>query len=209
MNWVARALLAVAAIMATRIAMRRRAHAPVAVLLLASVVLDSVRDLCPMPPWRELVYYLAIPALSAACALRVLQEAPWSFCATIGIIVWGTPLLGAFAYRYAWATVSLNSALVSCGVQVVAAVAWWQSKRIINGTSACVLVMLIGDCISIIGPVGLGGPWWIADALTLLVGVALIALQVAWFWGPWAENRWLDAEREGELVGRWRQRRRR
>lgn len=185
-------IMTVAAVLAGLVERRRSGHWPIEALLVAVVALDLVRHTWTLPAALDMAMYLCVPALSSWCALRVLQEAPRGFATLVALKVFLVPFLGAIMVREAWASAPLIATGVSCAVQVVAAVAWWQSSRRPTITTVCALVMLVGDVVSLAGPVGLGGPWWIVNAQLGVVAGALVVLQAGWLVLHWARSRWPD-----------------
>jgi hypothetical protein len=171
--------LLIAAGLALAISRRRRDHAPLAILLLATVALDALAEVCSMPPQLDLLLYLMPSALSAWCAQRVLGRTPSLHAALLSsaIVIW--PLVAACASPAAWPYAPLGAHTGALAVQLLAARDWWHSGRLARISELCALALAAGDAAALLGPVGIGGPWWVATANGLIVAAALICLQAA------------------------------
>lgn len=181
MTTVVRVLLLVAGLLALYLARGNRRHRPIAALLVGTVALDTTADVCRLPPELDLARHLVLYALSTWCALRVLSHAPRSFCAAIALIVAGIPFAGALCAPGAWERAATVTAILSCGVQASALLAWCSSRQRLDSPALCVGVLCAGDLVALLGPVGLGdaGSWWIATAQGAVVATGLMLLQVA------------------------------
>lgn len=163
---LARATLAAAAALACIVARRRAEHWPIAIALVLASALDAIRQLAPMSASLSELLYVAHPALSIWCALRVLG----SFGQAAAIIS-----------AVAWPVIySEHPFAISLAAQLYAAGCWLLVQRRRATTSdACALMLLAGDAAALLGPLAWDGRelWWIVQGQGLLVALALGAVQ--------------------------------
>lgn len=163
---LARATLAAAAALACIIARRRPEHRPIAVALVLACALDAVRQLVPMSASLSWLLYLAHPALSIWCALRVLAG-----------FSTGQALFNACVWP---AIHSTHPFATSLGVQVYAvSCRLFTEGRRATIADACALILFAGDAAALLGPLAWDGRelWWIVQGQGVLVALALGAVQ--------------------------------
>jgi hypothetical protein len=182
-NVIPRLILAGAALLAGALARRTPAHRPIAAALGGALALDVLRAGVVLPGRLDLALYLASPALSAWCALRVLACA--CSCRS-AMVVFGAWWLGALAVLRApvpalwWAAVPQQAHGAALLVEALAVLAFWRSPRRGGCTEGCVLVLVAGDAVGLLGPAGLmPGPWWLVSSQAAIVGAGLVVLQAA------------------------------
>jgi hypothetical protein len=200
--------IGIAALLAILVALRSPEHWPVAFALNAFFIADFLLGQHIGGPWLDLALYLAAPALSAWCAILVLTEHSG---AAAGVEAWLILALVASTSSDGWEAAPLIGHLASVAVQGMSAWAWGRSDLRASGSSLCVLAMFAGDVMALLGPLGLGGPWWIVAWQTALLGVVLCVIQLAALAAPWARSRWPVALRDDaaeRLALRLRERRR-
>jgi len=173
----ARLVIGAAVLLGVAAARGSPAHWPVPIALGGALAVDVARARLELPPRVELAIYLAAPALSAWCALRVLGRlGPWAAPVAPGVL-WGAVLWRALAVPGAWEQAHLEGHVGALLVQAAAAALWWRSPRSRDVSVTCVWVLAAGDVIGLMGPLALGGPWWIVAAQAGIVGAALVAVQ--------------------------------
>jgi hypothetical protein len=179
-----RLIIGAAVVLAALLARRDAAHRPVAWALGGVLASDLVRAYVALPARLELALYLAAPALSAWCALRVLLEDPPRRAALSGGIVWGAPMAAALLVPEAWERVPLFAHLLALQVQIAAAAFFWRSPRPAGISETCTLVLAAGDVLALAGPLGFPGFWsalgwgWAAVAAQAgVIGAVLVVLQ--------------------------------
>ncbi len=170
---VLRLCLFAAGALALRLAIHRERHRPIAILIFSTLALEIVAALCIDSPRADLARYLAVVALSSWCALRVLGRAPpWArvvYPAAVLVLPWAAAQLS----RVAWEWAPLAAHVISLGVQALSARDWWRAGRGAGPTELCALLLAGGDAITMIGPVGIGGPWGIACAQGVLTSAVV------------------------------------
>lgn len=174
---VPRLIIGVAVVLAAVLARRSPAHWPVPIALGLALAGDVTRAALELPPVMELGLYLAAPALSAWCALRVLAGLSRWAAPVVPLILWAAVLRRAVTMPETWAQAPLFAHAGALLVQVVAGVLWWRSPRPRDTPETCALVLAAGDVLGLAGPLGLGGPWWIVAAQAGIVGAALVLVQ--------------------------------
>lgn len=187
----ARLVIGLAVLLGVALARRSPAHWPVPIALGGALAGDVAQARLELPPPVELGIYLAVPALSAWCAIRVLAKralagavlAPLPFWfAELGmplapLVVGGAPLWLAVVAPGFWEAAPIVAHGASLLVQAAAAALWWRSPRSRDVTVTCVGVLAAGDALVLLGPLALGGPWWIVALQAGIVGAALVGLQ--------------------------------
>lgn len=177
----ARLVIGVAVLLGVALARRSRAHWPVPIALGLALAVDVTRARLELPPAVELGLYLAVPALSAWCALMVLAKRALAGAVLAPLVVGGAPLWLAVVAPGLWGAAPIVAHGASLLVQAAAAALWWRSPRSRDVSVTCVGVLAAGDVVGLLGPLALGGPWWIvalqaggvASALVLVQGWAL------------------------------------
>ncbi|AUX33141.1 uncharacterized protein SOCE836_052950 [Sorangium cellulosum] len=166
---VPRLVIGAAVVLAAVLARRDAAHRPIAWALGGVLVGDLARAALELPPQVELALYLAAPALSAWCALRVLAGlGPWAAPAA-PLAIWAAALWLAVAWPWFWPHAPLAAHVAAVVVQGAAAVSFWRSPRAAGVSETCALVLAGGDVLALAGPLGFpeawaklgwGGPSW-------------------------------------------------
>jgi hypothetical protein len=182
---VPRLIVGAAVILAAFIAGRDRGHLPLAVALGGVLASDLVRAYVALTPRVELALYLAAPALSAWCALRVLaQIGPWS-ASVVPLALWGASMGLALVWPAFWPRAPLAAHVAAVLVQGAAAAAFWTSPRAAGVSETCAMVLLAGDVLAIPGPLGfpeawaeLGWGWAAVAAQAGVIGAGLVVLQL-------------------------------
>lgn len=180
----ARVVVGVAVALAVAIAWRSAQHRPVALALGLSLWQDLLRAYVPLGPHDALALYLLAPALFAWCALRVLAARRWLRALPEPALIWAVPFLAAvWRPETFWTAAPPAAHCAALVAEVVAAWRWWRSPRRRGGVSeACAIIFAAGDAVGLLGPLGLGGPWWIVACQAALVGVGLVGVQARALW---------------------------
>jgi hypothetical protein len=164
-----------AALVALAIARRMPRHRPVAAALTTAWLADSLQDLAP-PSWPAphvaLAVYLALPALSAWCALRVLAGVRPRAAALLTGVAWALAAALSLDPRVAHVLAVL--------VQFGAAAQRWRSRARRDLPELCALVLLAGDVVGLVSPLMVGEreDWGLVSGQAAIVGAALVILQV-------------------------------
>lgn len=179
-----RVIIGAAVVLAAIIARRDAAHRPVAWALGGVLAGDLVRAHVALSPQVELGIYLAAPALSAWCALRVLAGlGPWSAPVAPGVLC-GAVLWRALTVPGAWELAHVAAHVGALLVQLVAGVLWWRAPRPAGISETCTLVLAWGDVVALVGPLGwpkaweaIGWGWAAVAAQAGVIGAVLVVLQ--------------------------------
>ncbi|WP_434042222.1 MULTISPECIES: hypothetical protein [Sorangium] len=193
---VPRLIIGAAVVLAIVIARRDAAHRPLAVALGGVLAGDVARAALELPTQVELAAYLAAPAQSAWCALRVLARwGRWSAPAA-PLAIWAAALWLAVAWPWFWPVAPLAAHLAALAVQIAAAVSFWRSPRTAGVSEACALVLAGGDLLALAGPLGfpaawaeLGWGWAVVAAQAGVIGAVLVVLQARELLTPAAGTR--------------------
>lgn len=176
--WLARALVALAAGLAWRVALARPRHRPVWVALSASLALDLLLASGWPPSRPALAIHLAAPALSAWAVLACLGRRRRATAEVLG--AWGTfaawSLLAPRPGLW-WGVLPVVAHLLALARQTGALAAWALESRPATVTERVLLVMLAGDLGATLVPLLLGGPWVLAQAIAGATAATLAVLQ--------------------------------
>lgn len=179
---IPRIMVALAALLALALTHRVPAHRPVAVALAGALLLDLLRATTSLEPRIDLALYLLTPALAAWCALRVLCGAcPYRAPMVVGAVWWIAALAVLRAPDPAswWASVPRWGHEAVLLIEAAAAISWWASPRRATCPEICAIILIAGDVVALLGPVGfIEGPWWIVAWQAALIAAALMVVQV-------------------------------
>ncbi|XXX73862.1 hypothetical protein WMF30_40070 [Sorangium sp. So ce134] len=176
---VSRLIIGAAVVLAAVIARRDAAHRPVAVALGGVLAGDLVRAALELPAQVELGLYLAAPALSAWCALRVLALRDGRRTASDMAVIWAAWCAPAMLWPdMFWTWVPKAAHAQSLVLQGLAALAFWRSPRPRGLPETCAMVLAGGDVLALAGPLALGGPWALVAAQAGVIGAVLVVLQL-------------------------------
>lgn len=182
---VPRLVVGAAVVLAAIIARRDAAHRPLAWALGGVLAGDVVRAALELPPRVELGLYLAAPALSAWCALRVLAGLGTWAAPAAPVVLWAAVLWRALTVPGAWERAHVEAHAGALLVQVVAGALWWRSPRPRGLPETCAMVLAGGDVLALAGPLGLteawaelGWGWAVVAAQAGVIGAVLVVLQL-------------------------------
>ncbi|WP_437948622.1 hypothetical protein WME98_49900 [Sorangium sp. So ce296] len=183
---VPRLIIGAAVVLAAIIAWRAAAHRPLAWALGGVLAGDVARAALKLPPQVELALYLAAPALSAWCALRVLARRDARHTAGDVAVIWTAWCLPAMLWPDVfWAWVPKAAHAQSLVLQGLAALTFWRSPKTAGVSETCALVLAGGDVIALAGPLGLteawaelGWGWAVVAAQAGVIGAVLVVLQL-------------------------------
>ncbi|XXY23347.1 hypothetical protein WME88_27425 [Sorangium sp. So ce216] len=194
---VPRLIVGAAVVLAVLLARREPAHRPLAVALGGVLAGDLVRAALELPSRVELALYLAAPALSAWCAIRVLAGYPLgkSLEAPV-LLLWAPAMTLAIVEPELWSHVPVLAHAVALFLQGGAALLFWRSPRAARTPETCALVLAAGDVVALAGPLGfprvwadLGYGWAVAAAQAGVMGAVLVVLQLRQLLTPAAGTR--------------------
>ena len=176
--WVPRAVVGLAVAIGAGVAVRAPEHAPIAIGLGVSLILDCVRARVALP-YPIAVALCCVPhALGSWIAARVfVPEVPDAgVLAAIGCAL--VLVLFPSASQPVWALGA------SVAVQAALARAWRGRRQRLTVSTACCVVLLVGDMAGLLGPAG-PLPWarswaWLTAVQAALVAIVLVGVQGAW-----------------------------
>jgi len=176
--WALRAVVAVAVLLGARLAARAPEHAPIAIGLGVSLALDVVRARIGLPYPLAMALCCVPHALGVWIAASVFApELPRpGLLAAIGCAL--VLLLAPSAGQPIWALAA--SVVVQAGL----ALAWRRRRQPLTVSTACCVVLLVGDVAGLLGPAG-PLPWprgwaWLTAVQAALVAIVLVAIQGGW-----------------------------
>lgn len=168
-------LLALA--LAWHLAVRHSEHRAIEWTLALALSVRLIRQTFDLIPELDLALYLAYPALTAWCALRVLAEHSRAGSAVEASLVCALPWIAAQLAPEWWTDAPTMAHVAALAIQILSAASWWRSRRKLDATALCAHLLTAESATALLGPVLLGGSWWVVEAQSAFWSGALVVVQ--------------------------------